>query len=94
MTDIKQGSNPFDDDEEENEISQSEKNMSMSIFASYYGIESNSNNSKENKLVIDHPQFDANEYFQHLLETQTVEYLVATDVKLIHEVRVSSYLCK
>jgi len=36
-------------------------NTMMSIFASYYGIE---DDSKKNKLLIDSPQFDADEYIQ------------------------------
>ena len=49
-------------EEEEDENSESDKvtgNAVMSIFASYYGIE---DDAKKSSLMIDSPQFDANQY--------------------------------
>lgn len=54
-------SNDDNDSDVDDDMGTGNNNTMMSIFASYYGIE---DDSKKNKLLIDSPQFDADEYIQ------------------------------
>lgn len=49
----------YEDDEDGSESDKVTGNTVMSIFASYYGIEED---AKKTSLMIDSPQFDANQY--------------------------------
>lgn len=49
----------YEEEEDESESDKVTGNTVMSIFASYYGIE---DDAKKSSLMIDSPQFDANQY--------------------------------